>query len=209
MSYNINNFTAYTNYMKKVLIIDNYDSFTYNLVHYLEELNCHVTVFRNDEFDLEEVNSFNKIILSPGPGLPNDAGLLIDLIKKYYTSKSILGICLGHQAIGEAFGAKLKNLKKVYHGIATTIYSNQVDEKLFDNIPESFNVGRYHSWVIDRTTLPVEISITSVDENQEIMSIKHIDYDLRGVQFHPESILTQFGKELLKNWLDGSLSSEN
>lgn len=184
----------------KVIVIDNYDSFTYNLVHYLEDLNCDVTVYRNDEFDLEEIEPFDKIVLSPGPGIPDEAGLLKEVIKKYASTKSILGICLGQQAIGEVFGAELMNLEKVYHGIATTIFITENDT-LFNDLPSEIEVGRYHSWVIDKNTIPEVLKVTSVDENGEIMSIKHISLDIKAVQFHPESILTPFGKKMLENWL--------
>ena len=186
----------------KILVIDNYDSFTYNLVHYLEDLNCDVTVYRNDEFDLEEIESFDKIVLSPGPGIPDEAGLLKDVIKTYASTKSILGICLGQQAIGEVFGASLINLEKVYHGVATKIVITENDT-LFIEIPTEIEVGRYHSWVIDKNTFPDDLIVTSKDENGEIMSIKHRTLDIKAVQFHPESILTPFGKKMLENWLNG------
>ena len=187
--------------MKKVIIIDNYDSFTYNLVHYLEELNAAVTVFRNDEFELNELEKFDKILLSPGPGIPEEAGLLLDVIKKYASSKSILGICLGQQAIGEVFGGSLINLKKVYHGVATNVKVTREDS-LFNQLPSEFEVGRYHSWVINPVDFPEVLEITSVDENGEIMSIRHKTFDIKGVQYHPESILTPHGKQILKNWLE-------
>ncbi len=187
--------------MKEVLIIDNYDSFTYNLVHYLEDLNAKVTVFRNDEFDLEEVAKFDKILLSPGPGIPSEAGLLNDVIQKYAPTKSILGICLGLQAIGEVFGAKLININKVYHGIETKINVITTNETLFENMPASFEVGRYHSWIVDSNNFPSELEITSTDENGQIMSLRHTLFDVKGVQFHPESILTPNGKQILANWL--------
>ena len=188
------------NLKPKIVVIDNYDSFTYNLVHYLEDLNCDVTVYRNDEFDLEEIELFDKIVLSPGPGIPEEAGLLKEVIKKYASTKPILGICLGQQAIGEVFGAELMNLEKVYHGIATTIFITENDT-LFNDLPSEIEVGRYHSWVIDKNTIPEVLKVTSVDENGEIMSIKHISLDIKAVQFHPESILTPFGKKMLENWL--------
>jgi anthranilate synthase component 2 len=187
--------------MKKVIIIDNYDSFTYNLVHYLEDLNAEVTVFRNDEFELNELEKFDKILLSPGPGIPEEAGLLLDVIKKYASTKSILGICLGQQAIGEVFGGSLINLEKVYHGVASTVKITKEDS-LFNNLPTEFEVGRYHSWVINPDDFPEELEITSVDENGEIMSIRHKTLDVKGVQFHPESILTPNGKKILENWLE-------
>lgn len=187
--------------MKKVIIIDNYDSFTYNLVHYLEDLNAAVTVFRNDEFELNELEKFDKILLSPGPGIPEEAGLLLDVIKKYASSKSILGICLGQQAIGEVFGGSLINLEKVYHGVATNVKVTRKDS-LFNQLPGEFEVGRYHSWVINPVDFPEVLEITSVDENGEIMSIRHKTFDVKGVQYHPESILTPHGKQILKNWME-------
>ncbi len=187
--------------MKKVIIIDNYDSFTYNLVHYLEDLNAAVTVFRNDEFELNELEKFDKILLSPGPGIPEEAGLLLDVIKKYASTKSILGICLGQQAIGEVFGGSLINLEKVYHGVATNVKVTREDS-LFNQLPGEFEVGRYHSWVINPVDFPEVLEITSVDENGEIMSIRHKTFDVKGVQYHPESILTPHGKQILKNWLE-------
>ena len=188
--------------MKKVLVIDNYDSFTYNLVHYLEALDAEVTVWRNDAFELEEADSFDKILLSPGPGIPDEAGLLKPLIQKYAATKSILGVCLGQQAIAEVFGAKLLNLEKVYHGVATKITVCADDELLFSGIEREFEVGRYHSWVVSNDGFPDVLAVTSTDENGEIMSIRHRKFEVRGVQFHPESILTPDGKRILENWLD-------
>jgi anthranilate synthase component 2 len=188
--------------MKKILIIDNYDSFTYNLVHYLEDLDCEVTVYRNDEFDLDEIDSFHKILLSPGPGIPDEAGLLKDVIRKYAASKSILGICLGQQAIAEVFGGKLSNLEKVHHGVATKITVLVTDELLFDSLENEFKVGRYHSWVVSKENFPSDLEITSIDENGEIMSLRHKNFDVCGVQFHPESVLTPNGKKILKNWIN-------
>jgi len=187
--------------MKNILVVDNYDSFTYNLVHYLEALDCQVTVLRNDEIELEEVKNYDKILLSPGPGLPSEAGLLNTIIKEYASSKSILGICLGQQAIGEVFGSTLKNLEKVYHGTATKAKILVDDEPLLKNIPTEFWVGRYHSWVVEKSNLGPDLEITSVDENGEIMSLRHKNFDVRGVQFHPESILTPYGKQILENWI--------
>jgi len=187
--------------MKNILVVDNYDSFTYNLVHYLEALNCKVTVLRNDEIELEEVKNYDKILLSPGPGIPSEAGLLKDIIKEYAPSKSILGICLGQQAIGEVFGSTLKNLEKVYHGTASKAKILVEDESLFTNIPNEFMVGRYHSWVVEKSNLGSDLEITSVDENGEIMSLRHKKFDIKGVQFHPESILTPLGKQILENWV--------
>ncbi len=187
--------------MKKILVIDNYDSFTYNLVHYLEDLNCDVTVYRNDEFELEEVAKFDKILLSPGPGIPNEAGLLKPVIEKYGPTKSIFGVCLGQQAIGEVYGGTLSNLDKVYHGVATNVKTVVDDELLFQGLPKEFEVGRYHSWVVD-ATLPDSLEATSFDENGQLMSLRHKNYDVRGVQFHPESVLTPNGKKMLENWVN-------
>ena len=189
--------------MKKIIVIDNYDSFTYNLVHYLIDLNCEVSVFRNDEFELEDLKSFDKILLSPGPGVPDEAGLLKEVIEKYYKTKSILGVCLGLQAIGEVFGGSLINLEKVYHGVATKIDILVEDEKLFNGLEKSFNVGRYHSWVVNPHDFPKDLEITSVDINGQIMSLRHREFDVRAVQFHPESVLTPNGKKILKNWVNG------
>ncbi|MEN2487010.1 MULTISPECIES: anthranilate synthase component II [unclassified Flavobacterium] len=186
--------------MKKILVIDNYDSFTYNLVHYLEDLDCEVTVYRNDEFDIEEIAGFEKILLSPGPGIPDEAGLLKAVIEKYSPTKSILGVCLGQQAIGEVFGGTLSNLDKVYHGVATNVKTLVDDEILFEGLGNEFEVGRYHSWVVD-SNLPEDLEATSVDENGQIMSLRHKNYDVRGVQFHPESVLTPNGKRILENWI--------
>jgi len=183
--------------MIKVLVIDNYDSFTYNLVHYLEDLNCEVTVVRNDKLDLEDVKPFDKIVLSPGPGIPDEAGLLKDIIKEYAPTKSILGVCLGQQAIGEVFGGKLINLDEVYHGVATNVSITVNDESLFKGLGKKIEVGRYHSWVVD-ANLPDELEATSFDENGQVMSLRHKVYDIKGVQYHPESVLTPRGKEILK-----------
>lgn len=180
-------------------MIDNYDSFTYNLVHYLEDLGCEVVVKRNDQLQLSEVDAFEQIVLSPGPGIPNEAGLLKAIIEKYGPTKRIFGVCLGQQAIGEVYGGKLVNLDQVYHGIATKINITEEDY-IFKGIPNEIEVGRYHSWVVD-TNLPECLQATSFDEDGRIMSLKHKEYDVRGVQFHPESILTPHGKQMLKNWL--------
>lgn len=187
--------------MKKILVIDNYDSFTYNLVHYLEDLNCEVTVYRNDEFELEEVAQFDKILLSPGPGIPDEAGLLKPVIEKYGPTKSIFGVCLGQQAIGEVYGGTLSNLDKVYHGVATLVKTIVDDELTFQGLEKEFEVGRYHSWVVD-ATLPDCLEATSFDENGQVMSLRHKTYDVRGVQFHPESVLTPNGKKMLENWVN-------
>jgi anthranilate synthase component 2 len=183
-----------------ILVIDNYDSFTYNLVHYLEDLNCEVTVYRNDEFDIDEISHFDKILLSPGPGIPDEAGLLKAVIAKYAPTKSILGVCLGQQAIGEVFGGTLSNLDKVYHGVATMVKTSVDDELLFEGLGNEFEVGRYHSWVVD-ANLPDVLEATSFDENGQVMSLRHKTFDVRGVQFHPESVLTPNGKKILENWL--------
>jgi len=186
----------------KIVVIDNYDSFTYNLVHYLEDLNCDVTVFRNDEFYIDELKNFDKILLSPGPGIPDEAGLLKEVIKTYAPTKSILGVCLGQQAIGEVFGGSLTNLEKVYHGVATKVRITVPDEVLFKDLADEIEVGRYHSWVVNQEDFPEVLEITSVDENGEIMSLRHKTYDVRGVQYHPESVLTPHGKKILENWVN-------
>ena len=187
----------------KILVFDNYDSFTYNLVHLVEKItHSKVEVFRNDQIALEKVKEYDKIILSPGPGVPTEAGLLLPLIKEYASSKSILGVCLGHQAIGEAFGGKLVNLSTVYHGVATPV---QVDGKikspLFDGLPYEIEVGRYHSWIVSEENFPEELEVTARDDNNYIMALQHKKYDVQGVQFHPESVLTPMGEDILKNWL--------
>lgn len=186
--------------MKKILVIDNYDSFTYNLVHYLEDLDCEVTVYRNDEFELDEIAHFDKILLSPGPGIPDEAGLLKKVIQQYGPTKSIFGVCLGQQAIGEVYGGTLSNLDKVYHGVATNVTKSVNDELLFEGLENEFEVGRYHSWVVD-ANLPDCLEATSFDENGQVMSLRHKTYDVRGVQFHPESVLTPNGKKMLENWV--------
>ena len=187
--------------MKKILVIDNYDSFTYNLVHYLEDLNCEVTVYRNDKLTLDDVKPFDKIVLSPGPGIPDEAGLLKSIIKEYASTKSILGVCLGQQAIGEVFGGTLINLEDVYHGVATKVTICVDDEELFKDIGKTIEVGRYHSWVVN-PDLPKELEATSFDENGQIMSLRHKKYDVKGVQYHPESVLTPYGKKMLENWVN-------
>lgn len=184
-----------------VLVVDNYDSFVYNLVHYLEELECKVTVIRNDQLDLDKVSDFDKILISPGPGLPSEAGIIKPLIKKYASDKCILGVCLGHQAICEVFGGSLEQLDEVKHGIKSKVTSLVNDEFLFKDLDDQFDVGRYHSWVIDKNSIPNDLEVTSIDDKGQIMSIRHKEYDLRGIQFHPESILTPFGKQIIKNWV--------
>ena len=185
----------------KVLVIDNYDSFTYNLVHYLEELNCDVTVKRNDQLTLKEVDAYEKIVLSPGPGIPEGAGLLKAVIKRYAPTKSILGVCLGQQAIGEVFGGQIVNLEEVYHGVHTDITVCVEDEVLFNNMGKTIEVGRYHSWVV-KTPLPEDLIATSFDEHGQLMSLRHKTYDVCAVQYHPESILTPNGKKILENWIN-------
>jgi len=187
--------------MKKILVIDNYDSFTYNLVHYLEDLNCEVTVKRNDKLTIEDVDAFDKIVLSPGPGIPDEAGLLKEIIATYAPTKSILGVCLGQQAIGEVFGGSLENLETVYHGVATNVTLSVDDDYLFNGLDKNFEVGRYHSWVISND-LPDSLEATSYDTNGQIMSVRHKVYDLKGVQYHPESVLTPNGKKILENWVN-------
>lgn len=187
--------------MTKVLVIDNYDSFTYNLVHYLEDLNCNVTVKRNDKLTLDDVKDFDKILLSPGPGIPDEAGLLKAIIKQYAPTKSILGVCLGQQAIAEVFGGSLINLDQVYHGVATTTKVIVDNTILFKNMDKTIEVGRYHSWVVD-PNLPEVLEATSIDENGQIMSLRHKTFDVRGVQYHPESVLTPKGKQILENWVN-------
>lgn len=187
--------------MKNIVVIDNYDSFTYNLVHYLEAMDAKVTVLRNDEFELDELENFDKIILSPGPGIPDEAGLLKDVIRKYAPTKSILGVCLGQQAIGEVFGGQLTNLEQVFHGVATKIKVIVNDEVLFEDLPNEFEVGRYHSWVV-QAPLPEDLEVTAVDEQGQIMALRHKKFDVRAVQFHPESVLTPNGKQILGNWLN-------
>ena len=179
-----------------------YGSFVYNLVHYLEELDCTVTVKRNDQLDLNEVEQYDKILLSPGPGIPDEAGLLKEIIKQYAPTKSMLGVCLGQQAIGEVFGGNLTNLDKVFHGVATSATQLVADEPLFKNIKKEFEIGRYHSWVVSSENFPVDLEITSLDQNGQIMSLRHKHYDVRGVQFHPESVLTPEGKKMIKNWVE-------
>ncbi|MFL1013495.1 anthranilate synthase component II [Flavisericum labens] len=187
--------------MKKVLVIDNYDSFTYNLVHYLEDLNCDVTVVRNDKLALEDVEPFDKIVLSPGPGIPDEAGLLKAIIERYAPTKSILGVCLGQQAIGEVFGGSLINLDEVYHGVATQVEICVDNETIFKGLKKNIEVGRYHSWVVN-PDLPDSLEPTSFDENGQVMSLRHREYDVKGVQYHPESVLTPDGKKILENWVN-------
>lgn len=190
----------------KILVFDNYDSFTYNLVHLVEKiLHQKVEVFRNDEIALEKIKEYDKIILSPGPGIPVEAGLLLALIKEYAPTKSILGVCLGHQAIGEAFGGRLVNLSTVFHGVATSMRvvsrESGVRSQLFEGLPNEFEAGRYHSWIVSDENFPKELEVTARDENNYIMALQHKNFDVQGVQFHPESILTPRGEDILRNWL--------
>jgi len=200
----------------KILVFDNYDSFTYNLVHLVEKIvHQKVDVYRNDQIPLEKVKEYDKIILSPGPGIPEEAGLLLPLIKEYASSKSILGVCLGHQGIGEAFGGKLLNLAAVFHGVATKMRivnretsnvtgansSPFLSRNLFEGLPSEFDAGRYHSWIISEEDFPGELEVTARDDNNYIMALQHKSYDVQGVQFHPESVLTPLGEQILRNWL--------
>jgi anthranilate synthase component II len=186
----------------KLLVLDNYDSFVYNLVHIIRELGYgdNMDVIRNDKISLDEVAQYDKILLSPGPGIPVEAGIMMDLIKTYAPTKSIFGVCLGHQAIGESFGATLTNMNDVLHGFGTPT-KVLVSDVLFEHVPETFITGRYHSWVVDRKGFPDALEITAVSEDDYIMALRHKTYDVRGVQFHPESILTEHGIQLVKNWL--------
>ncbi len=185
----------------KLLILDNYDSFTYNLVHLIEKVsNIPFEVHRNDKISLQDIAAFDKILLSPGPGLPSESGILPEVLKAYSGSKSILGVCLGLQAIGEAFGGKLKNLNEVYHGIATPIKIIKEDA-LLKNCPARFEVGRYHSWVVDNKNLPAELEVLALDDEQNIMAMRHKSFDVKGLQFHPESVLSEYGETIMRNWL--------
>lgn len=186
----------------KILVFDNYDSFTYNLVQMIERITDQkVDVYRNDEISLEEIEKYDKIILSPGPGIPEEAGILLDLIKKYAPTKSILGVCLGQQAIAEAFGGNLINLSEIYHGVATSSKTTRENVKLFRNLPEEIEVGRYHSWAVNNENFPEELEITAVDNDGMIMALQHKTYNVHGVQFHPESILTPEGDVIIRNFL--------
>lgn len=201
-NFTVNSQESTVNSQPKILVLDNYDSFTYNLVHLVKALGfTDVEVHRNDKIDLADIERFDKIILSPGPGVPSEAGLLLDVIREYAGKKPILGVCLGHQAIGEAFGGNLTNLSKVYHGVATKIKLTKPEDSMFKDLPVELEVGRYHSWVIDREGFPEDIEITAEDEGGFIMALSHKKYDIKGVQFHPESILTPEGSKLMENWL--------
>lgn len=187
----------------KIAILDNYDSFTYNLVHAIEKiLKQKIDVIRNDQVDVEYFGKYDKIVLSPGPGIPDEAGILKPLIKRWAPEKSILGVCLGQQAIGEVFGGSLVNLDKVYHGVSSTIIQTVNDEKMYTGLPEIFEAGRYHSWIVKREDLPSCLEVTSIDKQGQIMSLRHKTYDVRGVQYHPESVLTPLGEKMIENWLN-------
>ena len=185
----------------KTVIIDNYDSFTYNLAHLVKALGAEVNVLRNDQFSIEALEAYDKIILSPGPGIPSEAGLLLDVIKTYAGRKPMLGVCLGHQAIGEAFGARLENLSEVFHGVATPAHI-VADDPIFCGLPKTFTVGRYHSWVVATDQLPDCLTVTAVSDEGQIMALRHKEYDIHGIQFHPESVLTPEGSIIIKNFID-------
>ena len=185
----------------KIVIIDNYDSFTYNLSHLVKELGAEVSVVRNDEFELEALDAFDKIILSPGPGIPSEAGLLLEVIRHYAGRKPILGVCLGHQAIGEVFGGQLTNLSTVFHGVATE-GSQLGNDYLFDGLPERITMGRYHSWVVDREGWPEALEVTALSDEGQVMALRHREMDIHGIQFHPESVLTPDGRTILENFIN-------
>lgn len=187
--------------MKNIVIIDNYDSFTYNLSHLVKELGANVTVYRNDQFSLPQLQAFDKIILSPGPGIPSEAGLLLDVLREYAGKKPILGVCLGHQAIGEFFGGKLENLSSVFHGVATegTQFGN---DPIFNGLPARIVMGRYHSWVVSKDSFPSCLEVTAESDEGQIMALRHKVYDIHGIQFHPESVLTVQGREIIRNWME-------
>ena len=184
----------------KIVIIDNYDSFTYNLSHLVKELGAEVTVLRNDQFELADLEPYSKIILSPGPGIPSEAGLLCDVIRTYAGRKRILGVCLGHQAIGEVFGARLENLSDVFHGVATPCHII-ADDPIFSGLERDITIGRYHSWVVSREGLPDCLEVTAVSDEGQIMALHHRELNVRGIQFHPESVLTPDGRKMIQNWL--------
>ena len=185
----------------KIVIIDNYDSFTYNLSHLVKELGAEVTVYRNDQFELPQLEQYDKIILSPGPGIPSEAGLLLDVIREYAGRKPILGVCLGHQAIGEAFGGRLENLSEVFHGVATPCHI-MANAPLFDGLDKTSTIGRYHSWVVSKEGFPACLEVTAESEEGQIMALRHKEYNVHGIQFHPESVLTPEGKTIIQNFID-------
>ena len=188
----------------KILVIDNYDSFTFNLVHIVRELGykAETTVVRNDQITLEEVDQYDRIILSPGPGIPSEAGIMPEVIKQYASKKPILGVCLGHQAIGEAFGGTLHNLSEVLHGVATQVEILDTEDPIFADIPANFQIGRYHSWVIHPGSINGKLKILAQDKDGQVMAVRHREYPVAGVQFHPESIITEHGKKMIQNWLE-------
>ncbi|MBL4716000.1 MAG: aminodeoxychorismate/anthranilate synthase component II [Bacteroidetes bacterium] len=186
----------------KLLVYDNYDSFTYNLVHIIEEHGIEHDVYRNDKLSLDEIGQYDKILLSPGPGIPIEAGNMLEVIKEYAPKKSILGVCLGHQGIAEVFGGELINMEKVLHGVSTKVSISDTQDYLFKDIVQEFEGGHYHSWVVDDVNFPEELEVTAINENGLIMALKHKEFDVRGVQFHPESVLTEHGKEIIMNWLN-------
>ncbi len=189
----------------RVLVVDNYDSFTYNLVQYIERISgTRVTVARNDKIDPEGIVAFDKILISPGPGVPDEAGISKQLIEMYGSKKSILGVCLGHQAIAEVFGGTIRNLQKVYHGVSSAMQKIVGDEYLLKGLPQVFDAGRYHSWIVEEETLPVCLEVTVRNREGDIMAIRHREFDVRGVQFHPESVLTEYGGMIIKNWIEGA-----
>jgi anthranilate synthase component 2 len=189
--------------MKTILVLDNYDSFTYNLVHAIESaVDCRVEVFRNDAISLAEVDRYHEIVLSPGPGIPDESGILKDLIAQYAPTKKILGVCLGQQAMGEVFGGKLINLEQVYHGVATEVEIVDRKDPLFLNLPARFKIGRYHSWIVEKESMPDALKITAIDGSGQVMALRHKEYNVCGVQFHPESILTEYGQKIIMNWLN-------
>lgn len=185
----------------KIVIIDNYDSFTYNLSHLVKELGADVTVVRNDQFDMDEIADYDKIILSPGPGIPSEAGRLLDVIKTYTDKKPMLGVCLGHQAIGEVFGGKLENLSEVFHGVATPCHIT-ANDPIFQGLPANITIGRYHSWVVSKNELPNCLEVTAESDEGQVMALRHRQYDIHGIQFHPESVLTPEGRTIIKNFID-------
>jgi anthranilate synthase component 2 len=190
--------------MMKILVLDNYDSFTYNLVQYIERVvKTPIDVRRNDQISLEEISSYDKILISPGPGIPKEAGITLDLIREYGATKSILGVCLGHQAIAEAFGGSIRNLSTVYHGVMGQMKQIKAGDYLFEGVPTEFDAGRYHSWVVEPEALPSQLEVTVENEEGFIMALRHREFDVRGVQFHPESVLTEYGGRMILNWVKG------
>jgi anthranilate synthase component II len=188
----------------RILVIDNYDSFTYNLVQYIERIpGMEVTVARNDKISLEAVAAFDKIVISPGPGVPDEAGISKQLIDNYGSQKSILGVCLGHQAIAEVYGGSIRNLERVYHGVSSSMKKIVGDDYIFRGLPQVFDAGRYHSWIVEDETLPDCLEVTVRNGAGEIMALRHREFDVRGVQFHPESVLTEYGGMIIKNWIEG------